>query len=130
MNQSKVKLIAYWIVTVLVAAGYYMGGVLYVMRGQQVIDGAKALGYPLYFMVLLGVWKILGATAILLPKTPVIKEWAYAGMFINLTGAVVSNYVMGMGAAELISPLINLALVIASWALRPASRRFEKPFWS
>ena len=77
---------------------------------------------------MLGVWKALGAIAILIPKTPVIKEWAYAGMFINLIGASVSCAVMGFEKQHVIMPLVVLAFVIASWALRPASRRTETRF--
>lgn len=128
MKESKGKLIAYWITTVLVAVGYAMAGIIYLQRGPDIVAGAAALGYPLYFMVMLGVWKLLGAVAILLPRTPVIKEWAYAGMFINLTGAAISNYISGRPASEIISPLVNLVLVIASYLLRPKSRKFEKPF--
>lgn len=128
MKENKGKLIAYWIVTVLVAANYGFAGYAYIGRNPEVLMGAKALGYPVYFFVMLGVWKALGAIAILIPKTPIIKEWAYAGMFINLVGASVSCAVMGFETQHVIMPLVVLAFVIASWALRPASRRTEKMF--
>jgi uncharacterized membrane protein len=128
MKESKGKLIAYWIITALVAANYLFAGYSYIGRNEQVIMGAKALGYPVYFFVMLGVWKTLGAIAILIPKTPVIKEWAYAGMLINLIGASVSCAVMGFPMQHVITPLVMLLFVIASWALRPASRRTEKMF--
>lgn len=123
MKESKGKLIAYWIITVLLAANYAFAGVMYIGRNEEVQMGAKALGYPLYFFVMLGVWKLLGAAAILAPKTPIVKEWAYAGMFINLTGAAISNTMAGFPVQHIISPLVMLLFVIASWALRPASRR-------
>lgn len=128
MKESKGKLIAYWIVTVLVAANYGFAAFSYISRNEQVQMGAKALGYPVYFFVMLGVWKALGAIAILIPKTPIIKEWAYAGMFINLIGASVSCAVMGFEKQHIFMPLVVLLFVIASWALRPASRRTEKMF--
>lgn len=124
---SKGKLIAYWIITVLVAANYAFAGVMYIGRGPDVQMGAKALGYPVYFFVILGVWKLLGAAAILLPRMPVVKEWAYAGMFINLTAATASSAVMGMPMQHIISPMVMLLFVVLSWALRPASRRFSGP---
>lgn len=128
MKDSKGKLIAYWIITVLVAANYLFAGVSYISRNEQVQGMSKVLGYPIYFIVMLGVWKILGGLAILAPKTPVIKEWAYAGMLINLVGASVSCGVMGLGLSGVLFPVIMLVFVIASWALRPASRRPEKMF--
>lgn len=127
---NKAKLIAYWVVTALLAANYAFAGVMYLQQGPDVQMGAKVLGYPLYFMVILGYWKLAGAIAIVIPKTPVVKEWAYAGMFINLTAASMSNYISGLGTKEIIAPLTMIPFVIASWLLRPASRRFEKPFWS
>ena len=128
MKEGKVKLVAYWIATVLVAANYLFAGYSYISRNEQVKMGAAALGYPVYFFVMLGVWKTLGAIVILIPKTPVVKEWAYAGMLINLIGASVSCAVMGFEKQHVILPLVFLAFVIASWALRPASRRPETRF--
>ena len=125
---SKGKLIAYWIITVLLAANYAFAGVMYIGRGPDVTMAAKGLGYPLYFMAMLGVWKLLAVVAILIPKTPVIKEWAYAGMFINLSAAAVSIIAVGMPVKDSAGALITLAFVIASWALRPASRRTETRF--
>jgi len=80
------------------------------------------LGYPVYFAALLGVWKILGGLAILAPRMPRLKEWAYAGMFFDLTGAAVSHGSVGDPPARILTPLAILVLVIASWALRPKSR--------
>jgi uncharacterized membrane protein YphA (DoxX/SURF4 family) len=81
------------------------------------------LGYPLYFATLAGAWKILGALAIVAPGLPRLKEWAYAGFFFELTAAAFSHASVGDSAADIIAPLGFLALVAASWALRPASRR-------
>lgn len=124
---SKAKLITYWVTTILLAANYAFAGVMYISKGEPVVEGAKALGYPLYFMVLLGYWKLAGALAIIVPRTPIIKEWAYAGMFINLTAASISNYVSGLGAKEIIAPLTMIPFLAISWALRPESRRFNGP---
>jgi uncharacterized membrane protein YphA (DoxX/SURF4 family) len=85
------------------------------------------LGYPAYFLVILGVWKVLGAVALLVPRFPRLKEWAYAGAVFNYTGAVASHLTVGDGAVALIYPIIQLGLVGGSWALRPAARRDLAP---
>ena len=84
------------------------------------------LGYPLYFFAILGFWKVLGAIAILVPLYPRLKEWAYAGIFFDLTGAVASMAAVGVYGAygfHILAPLIIASLAVASWALRPESRR-------
>ena len=81
------------------------------------------LGYPAYFATILGVWKLLGAIAIVVPRFPRLKEWAYAGFFFDLTGGAASRAYVGDGIADIVAPLGFLVLVAASWALRPASRK-------
>ena len=88
------------------------------------VQGLAALGYPAYFVMLIGLWKVLGAIAVLVPRCPRLKEWAYAGMFFNMTGAAVSTVAVN-GSHEpwhIVAQLAIAALVIASWALRPPSR--------
>lgn len=80
------------------------------------------LGYPLYFMTIIGLWKVLGSVALLAPGFPRVKEWAYAGIFFNMTGAAVSHVAVGDAAWHVAVTLAFAALAIASWALRPASR--------
>jgi len=87
----------------------------------------RHLGYPLYFASILGFWKLAGAIAIVTPGLPRLKEWAYAGFFFNLTAAAASHAAAGDSAADVIAPLGFLALVLASWALRPASRTLGAP---
>ncbi|EMJ91874.1 DoxX family protein [Leptospira alstonii] len=125
MNQEKIKIISYWIVTALTAANYAFASYAYLSRGPEVIAGMTQLGYPMYFVSLLGVWKLLGAIAITVPRFPLLKEWAYAGMFFNLTAATVSTVAAGMETIHAIFPMIALVFVALSWALRPASRRLE-----
>jgi uncharacterized membrane protein YphA (DoxX/SURF4 family) len=120
------RAVAYWICTVLVAFVFLSGGVGNVLRPPQVVEGMTHLGYPGYFTLLLGVWKILGGIAILLPAFPLLKEWAYAGMFFDLTGATVSHASVGDSAFHIITPLVIAAVVVASWWLRPASRRLDR----
>jgi DoxX-like family len=82
-----------------------------------------SIGYPLYFGVLIGVWKVLGGVAIVAPRLARLKEWAYAGIFFDLTGAAVSHAASGDAAANVIVPLVLAGLAMASWSLRPQSRK-------
>ncbi len=121
------RTIAYWITTALTAFVFLSGGAVDVARPPFATDGIVHLGYPVYFMVILGVWKILGGIAVLLPGTARLKEWAYAGMMFNLTSAAASHASVGDGPGEIATPLVILAIVMASWALRPASRVLGGP---
>ena len=122
----KGKRIAYWTTTGLVA--FFIGG----GGGSQIAQYlgnrhgvVPLLGYPMYFFGILGFWKVLGAIAILAPGYPRLKEWAYAGIFFDLTGAAVSCAAVGGYGAyafHVIAPLVLTALTVASWALRPESR--------
>lgn len=113
--------VAYWAVTGLVAAAFAMGGAMDLAHGPQVMEGMTKLGYPAYFATILGTWKVLGALAIVLPRFPRLKEWAYAGMFFDLTGAAISHLAVHE-TAKVGAPLVLLALVAASWALRSGPR--------
>jgi uncharacterized membrane protein YphA (DoxX/SURF4 family) len=123
----KSKTVAYWITTVLIAFFMGSGGIAQVARVQGTVDGfVRILHYPAYFVTILGVWKILGAIAILVPRFPRLKEWAYAGIFFDLTGAAASTASVGVYGAygfHILAPLIIAAITLASWALRPESRR-------
>jgi hypothetical protein len=123
----KTRTVGYWATTGLVAAAFAFGGFVDVSHGPDVVAGMQHLGYPLYFATLLGVWKLLGAVAVIVPGWPRLKEWAYAGMFFDLTGAAVSHAALGDPAGNVITPLVILALVIASMLLRPAGRRLPGP---
>lgn len=127
MKKDKIKLIAYWAVTVPVAANYAMAGVMYLQQGPQVVEGAQKAGYPLFFFSLLGFWKLVASVVLLAPRTPLFKEWAYAGILINLTGAAYSNYMAKFGTEHIIFPLAFFVVAALSWYLRPASRRFSGP---
>jgi DoxX-like protein len=114
---------AYWTTTTLVALALLSGGAASLLGAEGPVRGMAELGYPAYFVTLLGLWKVLGSLAILAPRLPLLKEWAYAGIAFNLSGAAVSHFAMGHPAAKVIVPLVILGLAAASWALRPASRR-------
>jgi hypothetical protein len=119
--------IGYWTTTTIVAFAFLAGGIFDLMRGPQLVATMTHLGYPAFLASLLGVWKLLGVGAILAPGLPRLKEWAYAGMLFDLTGAAVSHTAAGDPAPAIITPLVILAFVMASWALRPASRKLETP---
>jgi uncharacterized membrane protein YphA (DoxX/SURF4 family) len=91
--------------------------------GRFVMEGMTQLGYPAYFVLILGVWKVLGGVAVLIPRFPLLKEWAYAGMLFDLSGASASHASVGDPAAKIATPLIILGIVATSWALRPESRK-------
>jgi hypothetical protein len=119
--------IAYWITTGLIAFFIGGGGVSQMVQAYfHPHTIVPILGYPMYFFAILGFWKTLGAIAILAPRFPLLKEWAYAGIFFDLTGAAASCLaVHGYGAYgfHVLAPLILTGITAASWALRPASRR-------
>ena len=122
MTTEKLKNIAYWTTTVLGPASFVIGGVLNLTQSEQVVTVTQHLGYPLYFTSILGAWKLLGAIVIVAPGLPRLKEWAYAGFFFDLTAAAFSRAAVGDATADIVAPLGFLALVLASWALRPANR--------
>jgi uncharacterized membrane protein YphA (DoxX/SURF4 family) len=117
------KRIGYWIATGLVVFFILPGGLFSVLRLPSAIDGMRQLGIPVWFAVLLGVWKILGSIAIVIPRFPLLKEWAYAGLFFDLTGAAVCNAANHGVWWHIVAPLFVLIFVVVSWAWRPPSRR-------
>jgi uncharacterized membrane protein YphA (DoxX/SURF4 family) len=123
----KTRKIGYWVATGLVGLAFGLGGVMDVLQPPDVLAGMAHLGYPAHFATLLGVWKILGAIAVLLPGYARAKEWAYAGMFIDLTGAAVAHASVGDPAGNVLTPILILAVVAASYLLRPESRRLLAP---
>jgi hypothetical protein len=116
----------YWLATVVVAGELGLGGVWDIARIPYVRDLVTHLGYPSYFLVLLGTWKVLGALALLVPRRPLLKEWAYAGAFFTYTGAIVSHLSTGYDLGELRLLTVLAALTVLSWALRPPGRRTSR----
>ena len=128
-GRDRIRTIAYWITTILGPASFAYGGVIHILRRDDVIANLAHLGYPAYFATILGVWKLLGAIAVVVPGWPRLKEWAYAGFFFDLSGAAASRAFVGDGVAEqggVVAPLVFLALVMASWALRPVARTIAR----
>ena len=128
----KAKSIVYWTRTVLVALPIGSGGVAQIWQYHANPHGVvPELGYPTYFFAILGVWKVLGTIAILVPRFPRLKEWAYAGIFFDLTGAAASCAAVGgygVYAFHVISPLIMTGFLVTSWALRPPNRTIDDLF--
>jgi DoxX-like family len=114
---------AYWLVTVPVVAELALGGAWDIARLPFVRDLVTHLGYPTYFLVLLGTWKMLGAIALIVPRHGLLKEWAYAGAFFTYTGAIVSHLTTGYDLGEVGLLVVMTALTVLSWALRPPGRR-------
>jgi uncharacterized membrane protein len=125
MRLTRGRFIAYWVTTGIVSAEFAVGGVMDILRLPPFTGIMAHLGYPAYFAVILGIWKVLGAVAVLVPRFPRLKEWAYAGMFFCMTGAAVSHLAMGDSALLLVAPIVFTGLTVASWALRPLARRDE-----
>ncbi|WP_127497413.1 DoxX family protein [Paenibacillus glycanilyticus] len=120
------KKVAYWSVTLLLAGALTLSGLGQLMKLGGNVDLVANLGYPLYIMQILGVWKLLGVIAVLAPRFPRLKEWTHAGIFFLMTGAAFSHLLdhdYGAGGFNVILPLVYAALNIASWALRPESRK-------
>jgi uncharacterized membrane protein YphA (DoxX/SURF4 family) len=120
MNYRK---IGYWAATGLVALTFAFGGAMDVAQPPDVVAGMAHLGYPAYFATIIGIWKLLGTVAILVPGFGRVKEWAYAGMVFDLTGASASHAVSGDPVGNVLTPLVILAIVVASYLLRPESRK-------
>src|SRR6266536_5622574 len=127
----QMKVIGYWATTTIVALELLAGGVTDLVHGpvllfvgQPVVEVLAHLGYPVYLLTILGVWRLLGAIALLAPRFPRLKEWAYAGSFFVYAGAVASGMVRGLDdpGTFIWPPLIFAVLTLASWALRPQSR--------
>ncbi len=121
------QLIGYWLTTVLFCLAMGAGGTMNLIRAEVQQEAMAALGYPDYLMTILGVAKVLGVFALLVPHAPLLKEWAYAGFTFDLLGAAASHAFVGDPMAETVVPLVILAIAAASYYLRPASRRLSSP---
>jgi uncharacterized membrane protein YphA (DoxX/SURF4 family) len=123
LNLSRSRTIAYWVTTLPLVAELGLGGVWDLLQIPYVREVGEHLGYPAYFWVILGLWKLTGAVVLLVPRFPRLKEWAYAGTFFTYTGAVASHLAVGDGADAIAVPIILAGLTLASWAWRPSDRR-------
>lgn len=120
---TKRNRIIYWIATVWLSLGMVSTGIVQLIRMREEVDMMAHLGYPLYFLTIIGVWKLLGVVAVLIPKFPIVKEWAYAGFVFAMSGAVFSHLAAGDEAIAFFGPTLLLVLTAVSWYFRPADRR-------
>lgn len=120
---EKRKLVWYWIITVILSFCIFSGGLAQAVQVKGVVEGFKPLGYPTYFISIIGVWKVLGVIVILLPKFKLLKEWAYAGIFFAMSGAVISHFASGDVSLQIIAPFLLAVFTVLSWYLRPVDRK-------
>jgi uncharacterized membrane protein YphA (DoxX/SURF4 family) len=123
---TKTKKIIYWVATLWLSLGMVSTAVIQLTKGKEgpgAVNAMIQLGYPGYFLTIIGVWKILGVVAVLIPRFPLLKEWAYAGFFFMMSGAIVSHVSSGSATIEIFPALLLLTLTVVSWYLRPVDRR-------
>ncbi|HEX6428204.1 MAG TPA: DoxX family protein [Niastella sp.] len=123
MTTTKRNKIIYWIATIWLALGMVATGIVQLSKMKEEVDKMAQLGYPVYLLTMLAIWKMLGVITVLIPKFPVLKEWAYAGFFFAMSGAVISHLASGSNPAELFGPMLLLILTFVSWYFRPADRK-------
>lgn len=130
MAKTKRNKIIYWIATLWLALGMTSTGLVQLLRMEAEgavappgVYGIKYLGYPVYFLTILGVCKLLGVVAVLIPKFPLLKEWTYAGFFFVMSGAIFSHIAVADPVIELLPSLLLLTLTVVSWYFRPADRK-------
>ena len=120
---EKRKLIWYWIITGILSFCIFSGGLAQALQVKGVVEGFKPIGYPTYFISIIGIWKVLGIIAILIPGFKLLKEWAYAGIFFTMTGAVISHIASNDIHPQIIAPALFAVFAVLSWYLRPADRK-------
>lgn len=129
-SMKKTNKIIYWIATLWLASGMLSSGVLQILRATVEghlsppgVYGITHLGYPVYFLTVLGIWKILGVVTLLVPKFPLLKEWAYAGFFFAMSGAIFSHIAVGDAVREIFPAALLLIMTVVSWYFRAADRK-------
>lgn len=116
---TKRNKIIYWVSTLWLALGMASTGIVQLSKTKDETDLMTHLGYPIYLLTILGIWKILGVIALLIPKFTLVKEWAYAGFFFAMSGAIFSYIAIGDPVSKIFPPLLLLALTVVSWCFRP-----------
>ena len=118
--------IIYWVATIWLALGLTSTAVIQIFQlktnGPGGVENVIHMGFPTDMLVLLGVWKVLGVVALLLPGIPILKEWAYAGIFFTISGALYFHVRSGDDFGMIAPVLLYLVLIAASWYFRPADR--------
>jgi len=128
---EKRKLFIYWTATALMSFGMMVSGLGQIFHVKDMIDLVVSLGYPVYFLSIIGVWKVLGVIAILIPRFKLLKEWAYAGFFFVMTGAVVSHLAShDYSLKGIIGPSMQTVFILLSWYFRPDNRKILSPVFT
>lgn len=122
---TKRNKIIYWVATIWLALGMASTGIVQLIQMDEEVQKINILGYPAYFLIIIGIWKLLGVVAILVPKYPLVKEWAYAGFFFLMTGAIFTHIAVGDEAVEYFGASLLLVLTILSWYFRPSDRKIS-----
>lgn len=122
---TKRNKIIYWIATIWLALGMTSTAIVQLIKLDEEVQKMNTLGYPLYFLSIIGIWKLLGVIAVLIPKAPLLKEWAYIGFFFLMTGAIFSHLAVNSTASDYFGPSLLLILTIISWYLRPESKKLQ-----
>ncbi|MCO4294433.1 DoxX family protein [Solitalea sp. MAHUQ-68] len=120
---GKAAKITYWIATIWLALGMLSTGIVQFIKVKEQTDMMNHLGYPVYFLTIIAIWKFLGVIVVLLPRFPLLKEWTYAGFFFAMSGAVISHLACGDGFKEIFGPALLIILIVVSWYFRPANRK-------
>jgi uncharacterized membrane protein YphA (DoxX/SURF4 family) len=123
MTKTKRNKIIYWISTIWLSLGMLSSGIVQLFKVKEQTDFILDMGYPVYFLTILGIWKILGVVVLLIPKFPLLKEWAYAGFFLAMSGAIFSHLALGHPINEIFPPMLLLVLTMVSWYFRPGERK-------
>lgn len=126
-RSSRLRMALYWLVRAPVLLETAVGIQWDLARIPYVVDILARLGFPAYFATILGISKILALIAVLIPRTPRLKEWAYAGLTFVYVGAAACHIAIADTTSAVATPLVLAAITLASWALRPATRRDPAP---
>jgi hypothetical protein len=122
-TSEKRNKIIYWIATLWLALGMLSTGIVQLLRAKEEVDNITQLGYPVYFLTIIGIWKMFGVATVLVPKFPLVKEWAYAGFFFAMSGAIFSYIASGNPVSKIFPALLLLILTVVSWYFKPADRK-------
>lgn len=126
ISTSKTNKIIYWVATLWLALGMVSTGIVQLIKMKEEVEKTSVhLGYPMYFLTIISIWKFLGVVAILIPRYTLLKEWAYAGFFFLMSGAVISHAALGDGAKEYFGPVLLIMLTLTSWYFRPTERKIN-----
>nr|WP_299342419.1 DoxX family protein [Allomuricauda sp.] len=119
--------IVYWVATLWLSLGMVSTGIVQLIPLDEETEKMTQLGYPMYFLTIIGIWKLLGVIAVLVPKLPLVKEWAYAGFTFLMSGAIFSHLAVNDELAEYFGATLILILTALSWHFRPQNRKIIQP---